>query len=85
MGNLVVIGEKKVMTRTEGLGGGFTRTLGEPIDLDNILTGKFLPDFGGSRRLAFPHGHRRVLEQQQGSQEHLVRWGERRISRLVDL
>ena len=45
-GELVVVGEKKVEERVEGLGGSFTFcTLGEPIDLDRILTGEQLPGF----------------------------------------
>ena len=45
-GALVVVGEKKVEERVEGLGGSFTFcTLGEPIDLDRILTGEQLPGF----------------------------------------
>jgi adenine-specific DNA-methyltransferase len=43
---LLVIGEKKITERTEGLGGGFTYcTLGQPLDLDKLLTGEHLPDF----------------------------------------
>jgi adenine-specific DNA-methyltransferase len=38
--------QKKVIERMEGLGGEFTFcTLGEPLDLDNLLTGKHLPDY----------------------------------------
>jgi adenine-specific DNA-methyltransferase len=45
-GELIVTGETKVDKRTEGLGGEFTYcTLGEPVELDKILTGKALPDF----------------------------------------
>ncbi len=45
-GELIVTGEKKVTETTEGLGGEFTYcTLGEPLDLDRILTGKSLPDY----------------------------------------
>ena len=41
---LVVVGEKKVAKRAEGLGGEFTYcTLGAPVELDKILTGKTLP------------------------------------------
>ena len=37
---LVVTGERKITARVEGLGGSFTYcTLGEPVDLDGILTG----------------------------------------------
>jgi adenine-specific DNA-methyltransferase len=45
-GELVVTGEKRVTKKTEGLGGEFTYcTLGEPIDLDKLLTGKSLPEY----------------------------------------
>lgn len=45
-GELIVTGEKRVETRAEGLGGAFTYcTLGEPVDLDHILTGKDLPSY----------------------------------------
>lgn len=45
-GILSVWGEKKVTKKTEGIGGSFTYcTLGEPIDIDKVLTGESLPDF----------------------------------------
>lgn len=45
-GELIVAGEKKVTMKTEGLGGGFTYfTLGDPLDLDKMLSGKNLPDY----------------------------------------
>lgn len=45
-GELLVTGEKTVDERAEGLGGEFTYcTLGEPIDLNRILTGEALPTF----------------------------------------
>lgn len=45
-GELVVTGEKTVTERAEGLGGNFTYcTLGQPVELDAILTGKDLPGF----------------------------------------
>ena len=45
-GELVITGEKKITARVEGLGGAFTYcTLGNPIDLDGILTGKNLPSY----------------------------------------
>ena len=45
-GELIVTGEKKVTEKTEGLGGGFTYyTLGDPLDLDKMLTGESLPDY----------------------------------------
>ncbi len=45
-GELIVTGETKVTQKTEGLGGGFTYyTLGDPLDLDKMLTGESLPDY----------------------------------------
>lgn len=45
-GELVVTGEKKITARVEGLGGSFTYcTLGDPLDLDGILTGENLPSY----------------------------------------
>ncbi|MBA4491883.1 site-specific DNA-methyltransferase [Paracoccus sp. S1E-3] len=45
-GELIVTGEKRVEERAEGLGGDFTYcTLGDPIDLDGILTGAALPSY----------------------------------------
>lgn len=45
-GELIVTGEKNVKDHTEGLGGSFTYcTLGEPLDLDKLLTGESLPSF----------------------------------------
>ena len=41
---LVVMGEKSVPERAEGLGGSFTYcTLGDPVELDRLLTGETLP------------------------------------------
>lgn len=45
-GELIVTGEKKVTDKVEGLGGSFTYyTLGDPLDLDKMLTGESLPDY----------------------------------------
>jgi len=45
-GELLVEGVKAIAERTEGLGGSFTFcTLGDPLDLDGILTGKNLPPY----------------------------------------
>jgi adenine-specific DNA-methyltransferase len=45
-GELVVTGEKKVTKKTDGLGGSFVYfTLGDPLDLDKMLSGKSLPDY----------------------------------------
>ncbi|HRO62507.1 site-specific DNA-methyltransferase [Thermomonas sp.] len=45
-GELIVTGEKRVTEKVDGLGGSFTYcTLGAPIELDALLTGKSLPSF----------------------------------------
>jgi adenine-specific DNA-methyltransferase len=45
-GVLMVSGEKRVTGRTEGLGGEFAFcTLGDPVDLDKLLTGATLPEY----------------------------------------
>jgi len=53
-GVLTVVGERKVTERTEGLGGSFTYcTLGEPLDLDKLLTGENLPTYEALGAWAF--------------------------------
>lgn len=43
---LTVFGERKVAEKIEGVGGSFTYcTLGDPIDIDKILTGENLPAY----------------------------------------
>ena len=45
-GTLRVEGEKKISQRVEGLGGEFTYcTLGEPLDVEKLLSGEHLPAF----------------------------------------
>nr|VFJ96663.1 MAG: adenine-specific DNA-methyltransferase [Candidatus Kentron sp. LFY] len=45
-GELIVTGETRITERVGGLGGGFTYyTLGDPLDLDKMLTGESLPDY----------------------------------------
>lgn len=52
--HLIVTGEKKVADKAEGLGGSFTYcTLGDPIELDAILTGESLPNWEGLGRILF--------------------------------
>ena len=47
-GELIVTGEESVRERTEGLGGFFSYcTLGEPVELDRLLTGEALPPYDG--------------------------------------
>ena len=65
---LLVVGEKRITERMECLGGGFTYfTLGDPLDLDKLLTGEHLPDFAAMGAWLFhtatgepldPHGIR---------------------------
>lgn len=45
-GTLTVTGERKITESVPGLGGSFTYcTLGDPLNLDKILTGESLPDY----------------------------------------
>ena len=47
-GELIVTGEKDVTERAEGLGGAFTYcTLGDPVELDKVLSGETLPSYTG--------------------------------------
>lgn len=53
-GVLTVTGERKVEKNAPGLGGSFTYcTLGEPIDIESLLTGKGLPGFEALARYVF--------------------------------
>jgi adenine-specific DNA-methyltransferase len=53
-GELIVTGEKAVQDKTEGLGGSFTYcTLGDPVELDKILSGETLPSFDGLGSVLF--------------------------------
>ena len=53
-GVLTVTGERKVKETAPGLGGSFTYcTLGEPIDIQSLLTGKGLPGFEALARYVF--------------------------------
>jgi adenine-specific DNA-methyltransferase len=53
-GVLTVTGERKITEMAPGLGGCFTYcTLGEPIEIENLLTGKGLPAFEALARYVF--------------------------------
>jgi len=53
-GILTVTGERHVQEQAPGLGGNFTFcTLGEPIQIENLLTGKGLPAFEALARYVF--------------------------------
>ena len=53
-GVLTVTGERKIKDKVPGLGGSFTFcTLGEPIEIESLLTGKGLPTFESLARYVF--------------------------------
>jgi len=61
-GELIVTGEKHVAERAEGLGGSFTYcTLGEPVELDKLLTGENLPSYAGLGAVLFHMATNRAL------------------------
>ena len=65
-GKLIVTGEKKITKKTEGLGGGFTYyTLGDPLDLDKMLSGKSLPDYASVGAWLFHTATGEPLDQKQ--------------------
>lgn len=62
-GELIVTGEKTVTKRAEGLGGTFTYcTLGEPVELDKVLSGKTLPSYAGIGGVLFHMATSRALD-----------------------
>jgi adenine-specific DNA-methyltransferase len=62
-GVLTVTGERLIKEKVPGLGGSFTFcTLGEPIDIESLLTGKGLPSFGTLARYVFYTATGRSLE-----------------------
>jgi adenine-specific DNA-methyltransferase len=62
-GVLTVTGERKIEEKTPGLGGSFTYcTLGEPIEIESLLTGKGLPGFEALARYVFYTATGRSLE-----------------------
>ena len=53
-GELIITGEKTVDERADGLGGTFTYcTLGDPVELDKVLSGEALPSFDGIGSVLF--------------------------------
>ena len=61
-GELIVTGEKRVTERTDGLGGAFTYcTLGDPVELDRLLTGENLPSYAGLGAALFHMATNRAL------------------------
>ena len=62
-GELIVTGEKSVAERTEGLGGTFTYcTLGDPVELDRVLSGETLPSYAGIGAALFHMATNRALD-----------------------
>jgi adenine-specific DNA-methyltransferase len=62
-GELVVSGERNVEERAEGLGGSFTYcTLGEPVELDRVLSGDTLPTFDQLGGVLFHMATSRALD-----------------------
>ena len=62
-GELIVTGEKKVDERAEGLGGTFTYcTLGEPVELDKVLSGEDLPPYASLGAALFHMATNEALE-----------------------
>ncbi len=61
-GELIVTGEKAIEERAEGLGGTFTYcTLGDPVELDKVLSGETLPHFVGLGAALFHMATNRAL------------------------
>ena len=62
-GELIVTGEKTVDERAEGLGGIFTYcTLGDPVELDKVLSGETLPPYAGLGAALFHMATSRALD-----------------------
>lgn len=62
-GQLIVTGEKAVAKRAEGLGGTFTYcTLGDPVELDKVLSGETLPPYAGLGAALFHMATNRALD-----------------------
>ena len=62
-GELIVTGEKAVAERTEGLGSSFTYcNLGEPVELDKLLSGDTLPPYEGLGAALFHMATNRALD-----------------------
>ena len=62
-GELIVTGERTVAERAEGLGGTFTYcTLGDPVELDKVLSGETLPPYAGLGAALFHMATNRALD-----------------------
>lgn len=62
-GALIVTGEKTVAERADGLGDTFTYcTLGDPVELDKVLSGETLPPYAGLGAALFHMATNHVLD-----------------------
>lgn len=62
-GELIVTGEKAIAEHAVGLGGTFTYcTLGEPVELDKVLSGETLPPYVGLGAALFHMATNRALD-----------------------
>ena len=62
-GELIVTGEKTIAEKAEGLGGAFTYcTLGDPIELDKLLTGETRPSFESLGSMLFHMATNQTLD-----------------------
>ena len=62
-GELIVTGESTVTERVEGIGGSFTYcTLGEPVELDKVLSGETLPSYDALGTALFHMATNRALD-----------------------
>ena len=62
-GELIVTGETDVAKRAEGLGGTYTYcTLGNPVELDKVLSGETLPSYAGIGAALFHMATNRALD-----------------------
>ena len=60
---LVVTGENAIVDRADGLGGAFTYcTLGEPVELEKLLSGETLPSYEGIGAALFHMATNRALD-----------------------
>jgi adenine-specific DNA-methyltransferase len=70
-GVLKVYGEKREGQTVDGYGGSFTYcTLGEPINIDKILTGETLPDYNSIGAWLFHTATGEALKQEQTDEEN---------------
>ena len=69
-GELSVTGEKYIVDRAEGLGGSFTYcTLGDPVELDKLLSGKTLPPYEAIGAALFHMATNRPLDSMRVREE----------------